>query len=514
MRTIVEKPSPYSVTRVLVVLMFGLGVANCSGDVTRLADSPLQNPYASMRGPETTGSVPRATPAPVSRVEQQPLPTPSYAPSSYSPQPAYSPPPQPQAQYAPPPAPTRAPSYTPVSSRAVGGPSTAAYRPASSSPPIRMASADYTGGVPSMPPQPAAVATAAKWDWEGGTPVTVAPGDTLDKLARRWGVPPNAIAEANGLSPSAQLRAGRRLVIPRYSGRAAPQAASPTTVAAPPPAPAPAPTARSAAGSHVVAPGETLIGIARRYKVPLRDLARANNLAPHTMVKMGDTLVIPGRGGGRQAMVRPPEPAPAAAPAPVAAPTPTPAPAPAPVRQAEARPAPAPAAPPPASAARPEPQRNTQVASLEPAATARKITPVEEAVEEDRAERNGALAFRWPVRGRVITRFGRNNGQQNDGINLAVPEGTAVRAAEDGVVAYAGSELKGYGNLVLIRHADGFVTAYANNSELMVKRNDKVRRGQVIAKSGQTGNVTSPQLHFEIRKGAAPIDPMQHLPGA
>ena len=117
------------------------------------------------------------------------------------------------------------------------------------------------------------------------------------------------------------------------------------------------------------------------------------------------------------------------------------------------------------------------------------------------------------MRGRVIAGFGRKpNGQQNDGINLAVPEGTAVKAAEDGVVAYAGNELKGYGNLVLVRHANGYVTAYAHASEIMVKRDDQVKRGQVIAKSGQTGTVTSPQLHFEIRKGSAPVDPMQFLP--
>ena len=103
------------------------------------------------------------------------------------------------------------------------------------------------------------------------------------------------------------------------------------------------------------------------------------------------------------------------------------------------------------------------------------------------------------------------NGQQNDGINLAVPEGTPVKAAEDGVVAYAGNELKGYGNLVLVRHANGFVTAYAHASEIMVKRDEPVKRGQVIAKSGQTGNVTAPQLHFEIRKGSTPVDPMQYL---
>ena len=132
------------------------------------------------------------------------------------------------------------------------------------------------------------------------------------------------------------------------------------------------------------------------------------------------------------------------------------------------------------------------------------------------AEPAGGLpSFRWPVRGRVIAGFGpKPSGLQNDGINLAVPEGTPVKAAEDGVVAYAGNELKGYGNLVLLRHSDGFVTAYANASEILVKKGDTIKRGQVIAKSGQTGNVTSPQLHFEIRKGATPVDPAQYLKGA
>ena len=86
-----------------------------------------------------------------------------------------------------------------------------------------------------------------------------------------------------------------------------------------------------------------------------------------------------------------------------------------------------------------------------------------------------------------------------------------MKAAESGTVAYAGSEVKGYGNLVLIRHDNGYVSAYAHNGEVKVKRGEKVRRGQVIAKSGQTGNVTSPQLHFEIRKGSTPVDPMTHL---
>ena len=114
----------------------------------------------------------------------------------------------------------------------------------------------------------------------------------------------------------------------------------------------------------------------------------------------------------------------------------------------------------------------------------------------------------------MISGFGaRNNGQSNDGINLSVPEGTSVKAAEDGVVAYAGNELKGYGNLVLVRHSNGFVTAYAHANEVLVKRGETVKRGQIIARAGQTGSVNSPQLHFEIRRGSNPVDPMQFLNG-
>ena len=123
-------------------------------------------------------------------------------------------------------------------------------------------------------------------------------------------------------------------------------------------------------------------------------------------------------------------------------------------------------------------------------------------------------SFRWPVRGRVITAYGaKTSGKQNDGINVAVPEGTPVKAAEDGVVTYSGNELKGYGNLVLVKHSNGYVTAYAHASELMVKRGDTIKRGQIIAKAGQTGEVSSPQLHFEIRQGSTPVDPSKFLNG-
>ena len=123
-----------------------------------------------------------------------------------------------------------------------------------------------------------------------------------------------------------------------------------------------------------------------------------------------------------------------------------------------------------------------------------------------------APKFRWPVRGKVIAGFGRRpDGTHNDGVNVSVPKGTEIYAAEAGKVAYAGNELKGYGNLVLIRHPNGWVTAYAHADQLLVRPNDEVRRGQVIAKAGRTGAVDQPQVHFELRQGSRPIDPMPHL---
>jgi murein DD-endopeptidase MepM/ murein hydrolase activator NlpD len=124
-------------------------------------------------------------------------------------------------------------------------------------------------------------------------------------------------------------------------------------------------------------------------------------------------------------------------------------------------------------------------------------------------------AFNWPVRGQLLAGFGAKiNGQQNHGINVAVPEDTSIKAAESGVVVYAGNQLKSYGNLLLVRHPNGYVTVYANAKQLLVKSGDEIKRGQVIAKSGRTGDVDTPQVHFEIRKASAPVDPMPYLNGA
>ena len=233
------------------------------------------------------------------------------------------------------------------------------------------------------------------------------------------------------------------------------------------------------------------MSIARRNHVPVAELARANNLDQSAKLSLGMKLTVPGSKTAAAAPVTQP----------VAA---------APVQQVAAVAAPATTR----MAAAGGPPQSARLASATTNVTEEK--PVVEQASIKPSEATGALpTFRWPVRGKVITSYGaKTNGKSNDGINLAVPEGTPVKAAEDGVVAYSGNELKGYGNLVLVRHSNGYVTAYAHASELLVKRGDTIKRGEIIAKSGRSGEVGSPQLHFEIRKGSSPVDPLQFLNGA
>ena len=312
-----------------------------------------------------------------------------------------------------------------------------------------------------------------------GTTIIVGTADTLDSLARHYNVTPAAILQANGYKGPRTLSPGQQLIIPSQAVAAAPALSAPASKSV---------AAVSAAPSvHFVNRGDTLLSVAHHNHVPVAELAKANGLDPQAKLKIGSKLTVP---GAKTAAVTP-----AAQPAAVAAGQ----------QVASAPPATKMAA---ATGVPPQSARLAQATTKveEPSAEA----PVKA------AEATGALpTFRWPVRGKVITSYGaKTNGKSNDGINLAVPEGTPIKAAEDGVVAYSGNELKGYGNLVLVRHANGYVTAYAHASELLVKRGDTIKRGQVIAKSGQSGEVGSPQLHFEIRKGSTPVDPLQFLNGA
>ncbi len=130
-------------------------------------------------------------------------------------------------------------------------------------------------------------------------------------------------------------------------------------------------------------------------------------------------------------------------------------------------------------------------------------------VEEASYPPAGDGTFQWPVRGRVVSDFGSYaSGQRNDGINISAPYGEPIRAAANGTVSYEGNELKSYGNLVLMRHDNGYVTAYAHADHFIVSKGDRVTRGQVIGYVGNTGDVSGPQLHFELRRGARdPINP-------
>ncbi len=363
---------------------------------------------------------------------------------------------------APPPAPARVeaqplPSVSqPATVSAAPGtystPAPAYYRPTSQN-------SDVTGSVASTPAR-------GHWTWNGGSAVTVGYGETIDTIARQHKVPATTLMQTNGIRDASQIRPGQRLVIPRYVSGATQTAAAH--------GPSHGPSQATGGNVHVVQSGDTLMNIARRQGVTLTALAHANHLQSSTKLSIGDRLTIPA--GGH------------------------------PVAAAPAQQVAQPRAVPATKVASAGPVLNARVAKEEPQTTETVVKT---------AEPSGAMpAFRWPVRGRVIAGFGNKNGAQNDGINLAVPEGTPIKAADDGVVAYAGNELKGYGNLVLIRHSNGYVSAYAHASELMVKRGDTIKRGQVIAHAGQTGNVTSPQLHFEIRKGSTPVDPTQFLGGA
>jgi murein DD-endopeptidase MepM/ murein hydrolase activator NlpD len=321
---------------------------------------------------------------------------------------------------------------------------------------------------------------AARGFGRGGTTIIVGTSDTLEILSRRYNVSAAAIMQANGYKGPRALSPGQQLIIPHPSAAVA---AAPALAA---PASKPVVVASAARSVHVVNHGDTLLSIARRNHVSVAALAKANNLEPSTKLKLGTKLTVP---GAKTAAVGP-----AVQPVAVAATQP------------------AVASPPATKVATAMPP---QTAHLAQATTKLEDAPAAETPIKA-SEATGALpTFRWPVRGKVIAAYGaKTNGKANDGINLAVPEGTPVKAAEDGVVAYSGNELKGYGNLVLIRHANGYVTAYAHASELLVKRGDTIKRGQVIAKSGQSGEVASPQLHFEIRKGSSPVDPLQFLNGA
>ncbi|GAB4367538.1 MAG: hypothetical protein Kow00114_26290 [Kiloniellaceae bacterium] len=300
-------------------------------------------------------------------------------------------------------------------------------------------------------PQPAArQIAAAPVERPGGGRYVVARGDSLYGIARRFGLPIRAVIDANDLQPPYALTVGQELKVPN-------------------------------AQIHEVVAGDTVYNIAQRYDIDRSELVRLNGIQPPYTIPLGQKLILPTPGSAVDS-----EPAPTEV-----AYTPPQAPLDEPAVQA-----------PESTAATPPPAAKPSVARTPEKVRAALANP---------PARAGA-SFLWPVHGPLLSSFGaKAGGEHNDGINIAAPRGTPVRAAENGVVAYAGEELKGFGKLLLVKHADGWVTAYAHNEELLVAPGDLVQRGQTIARVGSSGHVDRPQLHFEVRRGTRAVNPETQL---
>ncbi|RVC67514.1 LysM peptidoglycan-binding domain-containing protein, partial [Mesorhizobium sp. M2A.F.Ca.ET.046.02.1.1] len=349
------------------------------------------------------------------------------------------------------------------------------------------------------------------------TEIVVRDGETLSGLAAHYHVPADAIAKVNGIDPKKGIRSGQKIVIPAYaySSKAEPKVAdgkpantpkqpAPEKVAVLPQQPKvkdgkaaaqidasaaatgsknpkPAPQVAEAkpagaGGTYTVQQGDSLSSIARKTGISVMTLKQANGMQDG-LLKIGQTLKVPA-GGTVVAAAKP------------AATTAKPA------------------VDPVTTATTPPPAKTTEtLASYTPP---KKDAKVIQQAEDDNAEAPDATGIgkmRWPVRGRVISSFGSGK----DGVDIAVPEGTPIKAAENGVVIYAGDGLKEFGNTVLVRHENGLVTVYGHASSIEVQRGQKVKRGQEIALSGMSGTTDSPKLHFEVRKNSAPVDPSGYL---
>ncbi|SMF66428.1 Murein DD-endopeptidase MepM and murein hydrolase activator NlpD, contain LysM domain [Xaviernesmea oryzae] len=366
-----------------------------------------------------------------------------------------------------------------------------------------------TGTVRSQAPQ---AAPMSGWSTVNAPRVTLRPGETASTLSKRYGVPEKEILKANG----GAIAAGQSVVIPTFgpARNSAKTAAGDIDLQNKVPAPAREPEQKVAvlptpardkalaeparitppAGgkplgdTYTVKPGDTLTKIARETGTSVDQLKAANNLTSGG-IRVGQTLKV-AKGGAAPAdtvktasIPQQPVEKPAATPKPAAS-------AAAPVVQASA-PAAAKVAAETASIS--EVEKKADVAAVAPQST-------------------GIGKYRWPVNGAVIAGYGQNvDGNRNDGIDISVPEGTPIKAAENGVVIYAGNGLKQLGNTVLVRHDDGKVTVYGHAGSINVTRGQKVTRGQTLASSGMSGDAKRPQVHFEVRKDATPVNPITFL---
>ena len=489
----------------------GLATALLAGcaDSSRFIGDPLGNPFKS-------ASAAPSVPSPTGYGSG--LPSPSYGSSAAMAAPSYAPRSAIASRALAPP--TGLPSRNVAgygASQRVASYEAPAHASPALAPSYRAPATERTGSIP-------ASSGHGSWSPEGGMAVIAANGESAAVLGERYNVPTDALLRANGFSSASDVRPGTRVVIPVYNAAGA----APSRVASSHPAPSRLGGDRPGSAPKVArrAPSTKREQLAARQEAERRDQAvRREQAAVHREAlrreeatkrvakapqppmhwvkgpapKMTE-VASPGRATA-MAKLKPVKPVEVAdshalrkaakdqAMRDQAMRDQANAPADKPMRMAKAE----------EPARRAPPVDPTPTASLPP-----------QAAEKQAASGNGTPEFRWPAHGRIIQGF-KSGG--NDGINIAVPEGTSVKAAESGVVAYAGNEIKGFGNLVLIRHPNGFVSAYANNGNIEVHRGEQVTRGQTIAKSGQSGNVASPQLHFELRKGSTPVDPTRYLAG-
>ena len=327
-------------------------------------------------------------------------------------------------------------------------------------------------------------------------------GDTVYGIARRFHVPIRAVIEANDLSPPYHLRVDQVLRIPQPR-------------------------------QHEVVKGDTLYSISRQYSVNTRDLARLNDLAPPYTITPGQDLLIPASRGrvaransdssqtldpasgqpqndeavssntateketaskDEAAKTSPTKTFPEQV---VATSIPKPRVKPAAIKQIATR------------SADSDKKSTKNKSSERPSATQTASSRPTEVPDPPARESN---RFAWPLRGEILTDYGpQTGGLHNDGINIEAERGDPVRASANGVVAYVGNELRGFGNLILIKHTDNWITAYAHLDKISVERGQRVTRGEVIAQAGQTGGVARPQLHFETRRGSDAVNPEKML---
>jgi murein DD-endopeptidase MepM/ murein hydrolase activator NlpD len=335
--------------------------------------------------------------------------------------------------------------------------------------------------------------------------ILIKSGDTLSGIAARYKVPQAEILKANGLQSGADLKYGRSIIIPsKVTTEQKKEKTLETAEKKKMPEPEKKPeqdkailannsrdskkgsTEKLAANDkakdaskdgaaakgnfYVVKQGDSLARIAREHKVSVDDIKAANGMNTASL-QIGQKLTIPAADTMKTASI-------------------------------------------PSDTGKVKETVEAKPKTYTPPVAEKSVEEVQKTADtgQEAPEDTGIGKFRWPVRGAVIAGYGQNvDGVRNTGIDISVPEGTPIKAAENGVVIYAGSGLKDLGNTVLVRHDDGTVTVYGNASQLNVKRGDKVTRGQVIANSGMSGGAKRPKVHFEVRKNAVAVNPMTFL---